>query len=173
MLFMTYDPRGDVMYVQFHGEEPERYRDLRTRHFADGLRHLDVDPDGEPMGIEFLNVRREGVNLQDVPMAEDIAEMLEGLAAVRIHNGESWLARTRHRLNLTQEQLAQALGVTSTTVARWERGEREVNTPNMLRLALQALSYEASARREAAPPQGIAAAETQAFDKREAGSGGM
>ena len=39
------------------------------------------------------------------------------------------LRRLRRRLGLTQVQLAERLGVTSTSVARWERGERAISEP--------------------------------------------
>jgi DNA-binding transcriptional regulator YiaG len=39
------------------------------------------------------------------------------------------LRRTRRQLGLTQVGLATALGVTSTTVARWERGESGISEP--------------------------------------------
>ena len=43
----------------------------------------------------------------------------------------------RQKLGLTQKQLAEELGVTTTTVNRWERGE--VMPPKQTELAIQAL----------------------------------
>ncbi|MDQ3799786.1 MAG: helix-turn-helix domain-containing protein [Acidobacteriota bacterium] len=45
----------------------------------------------------------------------------------------------RIRLNMTQEQLAEAFGVSATTLARWERGEIIPNAIGMLELAFEAL----------------------------------
>ena len=39
------------------------------------------------------------------------------------------LRRQRRRLGLSQAALAQRLGVTANTVARWERGERTIREP--------------------------------------------
>ena len=50
-----------------------------------------------------------------------------------------WLADLRRELGMTQAQLGAYLDVTANTVARWERGERRVRHPAMLRLALEAL----------------------------------
>lgn len=50
------------------------------------------------------------------------------------------LRRWRVTRGLTQVQLAERLGVTSTTVARWERGEMEIAQPTMLRLALERMA---------------------------------
>lgn len=41
----------------------------------------------------------------------------------------SELRKIRKRLNLTQAALAREVGVTTTTVARWERGERSIRGP--------------------------------------------
>jgi transcriptional regulator with XRE-family HTH domain len=39
------------------------------------------------------------------------------------------LRSIRRKLEWTQRQLAEALGVTSNTVARWERDERSISAP--------------------------------------------
>lgn len=64
------------------------------------------------------------------------------------------LRERRHRLGLTQRQLARELGVTETTVARWERGERALGNGLLVGLALdriQALRNEAVAATFPAP----------------------
>jgi predicted ATPase/DNA-binding XRE family transcriptional regulator len=45
----------------------------------------------------------------------------------------------RDALGLSQTALARALGVASNTVARWERGERPIRSPELVGLALQRL----------------------------------
>ncbi len=49
------------------------------------------------------------------------------------------LRARRHRLGLTQAQLAEYLGVATNTVARWERGEMRIAHPEMLRAMLKQL----------------------------------
>lgn len=61
----------------------------------------------------------------------------------------------RHGLGLTQAQLAHALGVSRSAVARWEQGTRAA--PRHLRLAMEALA--ARAHEEA--PQGVTPDEVQ------------
>jgi transcriptional regulator with XRE-family HTH domain len=53
-------------------------------------------------------------------------------------NGDE-LKRIRLRLTLTQAQLAERLGVTANTVARWERGEVTITDPmaKLIRLTAQ------------------------------------
>lgn len=50
------------------------------------------------------------------------------------------LRERREALEMTQEQLATALGVKANTVARWERGERGI--PPHLPLALKTVESE-------------------------------
>lgn len=57
----------------------------------------------------------------------------------------------RHHLGLTQRQLAHELGVTETTVARWERGERSLGNGSLVTLALDQIQ----ARRTEPPPTAI------------------
>ncbi len=49
---------------------------------------------------------------------------------------ETWLRKRRLAMGMTQRDLAGELGVSLNTLARWERGELEVQHPQMLSLAL-------------------------------------
>lgn len=50
-------------------------------------------------------------------------------------NGDD-LKRERLALGVTQRQLALALGIHPNTVACWERGDKPIGNPTMVRLAL-------------------------------------
>ena len=62
----------------------------------------------------------------------------------------TWLQNTRHKLNLTQQQLANALAVTPSTVGMWEQGRR-------LPSARAAASVLAAPSAPASPPRPAAA----------------
>lgn len=55
------------------------------------------------------------------------------------------LRQWRKRLSLSQASLAEILGVSSNTVARWERGERRIRNPVLVRQALERLDHPPSA----------------------------
>jgi len=50
-----------------------------------------------------------------------------------------WLPDKRKQLGVTQADLGELLGVAANTVARWERGERDADTPVMLRATVDEL----------------------------------
>ena len=52
---------------------------------------------------------------------------------------EEWLRERRLAMGMTQRDLAGELGVPMNTLARWERGELEVQHPQMLSLAMDAI----------------------------------
>ncbi len=58
------------------------------------------------------------------------------MCMVRRMNGKT-LKEKRSELDFTQEQLANELGVTANTVARWERDEMKI--PPFLHLALETI----------------------------------
>lgn len=55
------------------------------------------------------------------------------------------LAAVRHKLGLSQSQLADLLGIPVNTLARWERGDVTIRHPRILSLALEALGDRRSA----------------------------
>lgn len=52
------------------------------------------------------------------------------------------LREWRKRLQMTQAALAEALGVTPNTVARWERGALKIGNPALIRPALAMLEAQ-------------------------------
>ena len=69
----------------------------------------------------------------------------------------SKLRQRRRALRLSQEDLAQRLGVTKNTVARWERGELTIARPRMLRVMLDHLADDLRAERARQSPEEHAA----------------
>lgn len=138
MIHLSYDREGDALYVSFDAE-PVRVRPARCERLDD-FRGVDLDRRGEPLGVEFLFVSEAGVNLAGVPHAEELAELLGALRGLDVHDSVGWLGSTRRRLGLTQAELARELGVASNTLALWERGDKPMGNPNMVRLALESIA---------------------------------
>jgi predicted ATPase/DNA-binding CsgD family transcriptional regulator/DNA-binding XRE family transcriptional regulator len=72
----------------------------------------------------------------------------------------------RRALGLSQAALARALGVASNTVARWERGERSIRSPELVGLALQRLEGRSDAAAASKPAHNLPA-ELSSFVGRE------
>jgi transcriptional regulator with XRE-family HTH domain len=62
-------------------------------------------------------------------------------------------AARRRALGISQDELAKRLGVATTTVARWERGERPIQHPEMVRFSLQAIYVDLREEWEALPAE--------------------
>jgi transcriptional regulator with XRE-family HTH domain len=66
-----------------------------------------------------------------------------------MHHSE--FAARRRSLGISQDELAKRLGVATTTVARWERGERPIQHPEMVKFSLQAIEDDLHEEWEALP----------------------
>lgn len=67
----------------------------------------------------------------------------------------SELVSRRHKLGLTQAELAKHLEVAKDTVARWERGERTIPMSGVLRVMLDHLDQELVRERYEAGAAGV------------------
>lgn len=68
------------------------------------------------------------------------------------------LRAARLRLGLSQQALGVRLGVARNTIARWERGERRIEHPALLCLALARLATEPAGEDTDAPAEAEASA---------------
>ena len=78
-----------------------------------------------------------------------LAELL--VSPVRSKMTPYELGQRRRRLGLSQAQLGRALGVAGNTVARWERGELLLRSPELVTLALERLEQEPPTRSRRPP----------------------
>jgi uncharacterized protein YuzE len=70
---LTYDERVDAAYVTVGRAERDGTIDYTER--LDQDRNVDYDADDRIVGYEFLNVRRFGVRLDDLPNRMELAEL--------------------------------------------------------------------------------------------------
>jgi len=72
---VRYDPERQLLYVRLkwpHGPLVE------TEDFG-GDRYVDYDDSGDVVGIEFLAIGEDGVNLEGLPEADRVEEAIESI----------------------------------------------------------------------------------------------
>jgi transcriptional regulator with XRE-family HTH domain len=89
-----------------------------------------------PTACDFYLFEGLGKNRQ--PIGQLVASCYLYVRIGSMLNGVE-LRKERKRLGLSQAKLADALGVTANTIARWERGEMNIAQPKLVEAALQNL----------------------------------
>src|SRR5450756_1103011 len=100
---------------------------------------VDFDTDGRPIALEFAESASSFVDVEALAQDRSVRVIApERIKSTGDVDGRELRLR-REGLGLTQAQLASALGVSSNTIARWERGEMKIENPRLLSLAMAAL----------------------------------
>ena len=125
----SYDRKSDSLYLAL--TEGRKYHD--SIEAAPGV-VLDFDADGRLIGID-LERASAIVDTADLQLHEE--PLGSGIETARLDGTN--LRRERERIGLSQVELARRLSVSANTIARWERGELNIEHPGMLQLALASL----------------------------------
>lgn len=102
--------------------------------------------DPRSTGVHFTTELRQATRFATKALANKAADRWDGytLRPVRVALIDApQLREWRDALRMTQAELASYLGVAPNTIARWERGEMQIERPEMV---LSALEQLASAR---------------------------
>lgn len=119
---LGYDEATHALFIRFSGKPS-----YESEEVSPGI-VVDFDRKGRPVAIEMEDVR----GIAD-------PSKLKAFSAKSVGKGDD-LRTYREALGMTQYELAQALQLPRNTIARWERDELKIEHPEMLRLALEALS---------------------------------
>ena len=119
---LGYDEATHALFIRFSGTPY-----YESQEVSPGI-VVDFDRKGRPIAIEMEDVR----GIAD-------PSKLKAFSTKSIGKGAD-LRNYREALGMTQYELAQALQLPRNTIARWERSELTIEHPEMLRLALEALS---------------------------------
>ena len=131
-----FDRESNSLTVTF--AEGRRYRD--SEEISDGV-VVDFDTDGRPYAIEFLQADRF-VEVGGLVSGQPIQLAPHRLSEASELNADT-LRRWRESLALSQEELAARLKVSSAVLEAWESGDRPIDNPGVLHLALQAIEGNA------------------------------
>ncbi len=127
-----FDRDSNSLSVTF--AEGRKYRD--SEEVSDGV-VIDFDVEGRPYAIEFLRADRF-VDVQGLVTGRPVRLAPEGIEESSDLTAES-LKRWREHLALTHEDLAARLQLTPDIIAAWETGDRSIEYPAVLNLALKAI----------------------------------
>src|SRR5258708_39390739 len=119
-----YDRESDSLYLTL--TERKKYRD--SLEAAPGV-VLDFDSTGRLIGIDLEHASKV-VDVQDLELHEEPRRA--ELHAAKLNGAR--LKQQRDELSLTQAELGRELGVSSNTIARWERGELKIEHGSMVEL---------------------------------------
>jgi transcriptional regulator with XRE-family HTH domain/uncharacterized protein YuzE len=110
---------------------------------------VDIDAHGVPVSIEFLDRASKAADVKGLANLRTVrvSTPAEFAPAAKI-DGDTLRLR-REGMGLTQAELGELLSVTPNSIARWERGEANIEHPRMLARALEALEsvHPSSAKR--------------------------
>ena len=124
-----YDRESDSLYLTL--TEHKKYRD--SLEAAPGV-VLDFDSAGKLIGIDLEHASKvldiQGIELHEEPRRAE-------LHTAKLNGAR--LKQQRDELGLTQAGLGRELGVSTNTIARWERGELKIEHGSMVELAMKAL----------------------------------
>jgi len=138
----------------------DRERDALTVFFADRKAVdtqelwpnviVDLDPRGVPVSIEFLENASDVVDVKGLSSTRMVRVTTPSeFRDTQNITGQSLRAR-REGMGLTQAELGELLSVTANSIARWERGEANIEHPAMLARALEALEQSKPPKRPGA-----------------------
>ncbi|HYM62038.1 MAG TPA: helix-turn-helix domain-containing protein [Thermoanaerobaculia bacterium] len=100
---------------------------------------VDFDEQGLPIAIDFISNASKVVDVGGLAAGRSMSvSHRDSQQVVKEIDGPT-LRALREELGMTQAQLGEQLGIPSNTIARWERGELQIEKPRTLALALRAL----------------------------------
>lgn len=125
-----YDSASNSLVVTF--AEGRHYRD--SEEIATGV-VIDYDIDGRPISIEFLRAS-EAVDVTGLISGRPVRLQYGAYNGPDDITGES-LKAWRESLGIAADQLAAYLAVPLEIIEAWEKRERQIEYPGLLRLALE------------------------------------
>jgi transcriptional regulator with XRE-family HTH domain/uncharacterized protein YuzE len=100
---------------------------------------VDIDAHGVPVSIEFLENASKAADVKGLANLRTVRVSTPAEFAPAATIDGDTLRLRREGMGLTQAELGKLLSVTPNSIARWERGEANIEHPGMLDRALEAL----------------------------------
>jgi len=134
-----YDRSSNALTITF--VEGRKYRD--SEEIYDGV-VVDYDTEGRPYAIEFLRAN-EFVDTRGLISGRPVK--LSGSSLVdETPLDRGTLTAFRENLGISQRELASNLHIATELLKAWEEGTKQIENPELIRLALQAVEGNVRAR---------------------------